>query len=117
MTIEEMFDQNGWDTAEIKGEVYYTTRDENDRAVVGPRRRNGRGLLALGRRKHAITRTRVGEQPVSERPSFKERLVGHLMDREWHRAVQHTAVDVALWAACGSLAAVCLKVAYWVVTL
>lgn len=39
MTIEEMFDTNGYYTDIVDGEVRYVTVDNKGRAVVGPRSR------------------------------------------------------------------------------
>ena len=135
MTLEEMYDTNGYRLEDIMGEKYYVTKDEKGRSTIGPRRRGGRGMLSWGRRAHRSTRkpaqevaeativipqygsVAVGVAPAYVRDAGEGRLSRLLKDRQWHRAVQHTAVDVAMWASCLALSAVVLKVAYWVVTL
>lgn len=143
VTLEEMFDENGWYTEELYGQQRYVTRDERGKAVVGPRRRGGRGLMAIGhgsRKANANQRpqkavvaelqSNAGEEVPVVLPSAsvrdkaaswtkrqRARWERRFKDKEWHSAVQHTALDVALWAACGSFAAVCVKAAWFVVTL
>lgn len=140
MTINEMMNSNGYYVDTVGGEEHYVTRDEHGFAQLGPRRRGARGLMATGHRPHRAARPTppaqndpdatillpTGEEvgvaiaPVTvrqETESRRARWARRIKDVSWHRAVQHLAVDVAMWSACTALAAVVLKVAYVVVTL
>lgn len=88
MTIEEMFDTNGYYTDIVDGQVRYVTTDAKGRAVIGPRSR--RKVAKLFRR-----------GPVGE---LRENL-------------RHLAADVAIWSVCLSVSAIALKAAWFVVGL
>lgn len=123
MTMEEMFDTNGWDIVEIQGVERYVTRDDRGVAHVA------RGIVRHARRGRkgrgsAAQPAQTDPDATILLPSSKElgggwraRWSRRLKDREWHRAVQHAAVDVAMWACMLALSAVSLKAAYWVVVL
>lgn len=128
MTINEMFHANGYDVYEVRGEKRYVTRDEKGRAVVGPRRRGGRGVMAFlhprgnGRKPVQVVEAEYyggdGQEPQENwAQRAKRRWLERWYNPEWHKAVQHTALDLAIWAPCLALAAVSLKGAWWVVTL
>ena len=140
MTLEDMLDTHGFYVEEVEGERRYMTRDSQNRAVFGPRQREVRGLMAMlhGRSRRSRPKQAaqidadativlptgeelgVGVSPALVRDApegLRARWARRLKDREWHRAVQHTAVDVAMWASCLALAAVSLKAAWFVVTL
>ena len=125
MTLEEMFDANGYDVEKVGDEERYVTRDQYGRAKVGPRRRGTRGVMALLHRRHrpvsappqteaepTIVLPRAWEADTaitsavrpSERPNLRER-------------VRHAAVDIAIVAISLSGAAIALKAAWMVVTL
>jgi hypothetical protein len=121
MSLEEMMDNHGYRVDKVGGERRLVTVDERGRAVIGPkpRRHEKRGLLSRFRRDRMVTRDSNAETVVIDTTGVRSvrgwRAV--FLDIEVHRAIQHTAVDIAMWAACGSLAAVALKAAYWVVVL
>ena len=127
-TFEDLMNHNGYEVIQIAGELRYVTRDNNGRATVGPRRRGGKGIMAmLHRRNHArpsapaqkavqaTIETSTGSPVGIDMPPARIR--DAVKDPEWHRTVRHLAIDVAMWATCGSLAAVVLKAAWFVVTL
>lgn len=136
MNLSDMFDTNGWYLEEVNGELRYVTRDEDNRAHVGPRRRRTRGLLSLfrrcNRRPSAAPQNDAEETvvlPTGDRVAalyavplvapegFRARWVRRLHEASWHRAVRHTAIDVAMWACMLALSAVCIKAALFVVML
>lgn len=130
MTLQDMFDTNGYRVDEIMGEKRYVTSDEHGRSVVGPVRHRRRARTTAYRHPQTDAdativlpsgeEVGVGVAPVQVRDEpegRRARWMRRLKDREWHRAVRHTAVDVAMWASCLSLAAVIVKLAVVVVTL
>jgi hypothetical protein len=123
MSLEEMMDTNGWRIDEINGQRRLVTVDENGRAVVGPppRRHEKRSLLSRFRRNRErfVTRDSNAETVVIDTDGVRSvrGVRAAFLDIELHKAIQHAALDVALWAVGLSLAAVALKTAYWVVVL
>jgi NMD protein affecting ribosome stability and mRNA decay len=123
MTMEEMMETNGWRIDTVGGERRLVTVDENGRAVVGPkpRRHEKRGLLARFRRnrERVVTRDSNEETVVIDTDGVRSvrGIRAAFLDIDVHKAIQHAALDVALWAIGVSLAAVALKTAYWVVVL
>jgi hypothetical protein len=137
VTLEEMFDQNGYWTEEVNGEQRYVTTDGKGRSVIGPRRRGRRKLF--GGRPHtqsrAVVPAQIDEGPTVVVRPYPEVVRGtarvrsgwwrrqkavwtaRFYDRDWHAAVQHTGVDVMIWVMGVSVSAVFVKAAYWVVTL
>lgn len=131
MTIEDMIEQHGYYVDEVGGEVRYVTRDSQGFARIGPLRH---GLKARRPKVRPAVPPQndaeatillpsgaevgIGVAPVYDaKEGWRARWLRRLRDKQWHNAVQHLAVDIAMWASCLSLAAVALKVAYWVVML
>jgi hypothetical protein len=133
--MEEMFDSNGAYIEEVDGELRYVTADERGRAVVGPRahsrsrwmgnRRHTRNrpqidgdttnLVYAGEEVRGVAQVPTGTQAWLRRQ--KAKWLNRFYNEEWHKAVQHTGVDLMVWTMGTSVAAVFVKGAYWVVTL
>lgn len=123
MSLEELFDTNGWYLEEVDGELRYVSRDEKNRSVVAGRvKRHGGKRHLFARRPKRQPQTDADATvvlPTGDRVLIPKegRWARRLKDREWHRAVQHAAVDVAMWGCMLSLTAIAMKAAYWVVAL
>jgi len=140
MTMEELFQNNGYRTDLVGPEERYVSTDERGRSVIGPRRHGHRPRRGWWRNKHTkqtkkagtavhddttiVIIDRKGVEVAQQEPGLKgwaahqkKVWLSRFYDAGWHKAVQHTAVDVLLWAAGLSMAAVMLKGAWWIVTL
>lgn len=121
MTIDQLFDRNGYYVEDREGETRYVTRDERGRAVFGPRQHSTHGWMSKlhprNRRSGVVTGPQSQEGPTMETEPEKKGRLSRLRDAEFHKAVQHTAVDITMWACGLSLAAIAIKCAYWVVTM
>jgi hypothetical protein len=144
VTLEEMFDRNGYDTVEINGQDRYVTRDDNGVAHMSEIKRHRRPSRWLRRWREGhvpsqpvqndaeativlptgdrvaveVTTRQIGRGSLGERYTIaKLRWSERLHSKRWHEAVRHVAVDIAVWAGCASLAAVMVKAAWFVVML
>ncbi len=100
-------EQYGWYEEVIRGQGHYVTKDHQGCAVIGPKRHRGHGWFPRKRKNGEAKEEKV------VRRTWRERL----KDREFHSAVQHTAVDITLWVTGMSLVAVVVKGAWWVLSL
>lgn len=105
-------EQYGYYEEVVRGQGYYVTRNHSGASVLGPKRHRGFGWLP----KMGLKRRGKGSAVISAPSGAEEGTPprrSRFHDREWHRAVQHTAVDVTMWACGLALSAACLKGAWW----
>ena len=128
VTMEEMFKENGGYVEEVHGEQRYVTSHQG-RAVIGPRRHSAKGMLGRLRKRRsariANSNSETVEVPRSEAPMPDAGVLARLRwawltrfyDEQWHKAVQHLGVDLMIWGVGGSVTAVFIKGAWWVISL
>lgn len=103
--------QYGYYEEVVRGQGYYVTRNHRGASVLGPKRHRGLGWLPkVGvRRPQKQAAALAAPSGAEGTPPRRSRL----RDREWHRAVQHTAVDVTMWVCGLAVSAAFLKGAWW----
>jgi hypothetical protein len=136
-------ERNGFYQDKVNGERRYITVDDLGRAAVGPRVHRAGRLWPNMKRRHTKQTQETMNQAADHSaettvivldgeevqdavivPEWRDRLrrsgrrlLACLRDKEWHETARQNAVTLFTYLTLGSVAAVFLKGAWWVVTL